>query len=136
MDSTALNYNSLANVELTGSCIAVVQGCMNPLAFNYNPNANVSDTCIAVLEGCTNPIALNYDSLANTDDSSCVLPIPGCTDSDAFNFNPLANVNDSSCIENTDLVDRQWPEGGYSKSITPSTLSSLLYQKKEIMAFY
>ena len=98
MDSTALNYDPLANVQLTGSCIAVVEGCMNPLAFNYNINANVSDTCIAVVYGCMSQLALNYDSVANTDDGSCIGVIYGCTDTLAFNWNPSANVNDNSCV--------------------------------------
>ena len=71
MDSTAINYDSLANVQLTGSCIAVVEGCMNPLAFNYNINANTPDTCIAITYGCTDPTMFNFNVNANTDDGGC-----------------------------------------------------------------
>ena len=98
MDSLAFNYNPLANTELTGSCIAVVTGCMQPLAFNYNPNANTPDTCIALIYGCTDVTMFNYDSLANTDDGGCEPFVFGCTDSTMFNFNPLANADNSSCI--------------------------------------
>jgi|TARA_R110001599_G_scaffold5394_2_gene27413 hypothetical protein len=98
MDSLAFNYNPLANTELTGSCIAVVTGCMQPLAFNYNPNANTADTCIAIVYGCMSQLALNYDSLANIDDGSCIGVVYGCTDTLAFNWNPNANVDDNSCV--------------------------------------
>ena len=98
MDSLAFNYNPLANTELTGSCIAVVTGCMQPLAFNYNPNANTPDTCIALIYGCTDVTMFNYDATANTDDGGCEPYVFGCTDSIMFNFNPLANADNSSCI--------------------------------------
>jgi len=98
MDSLAFNYNPLANTELTGSCISIVTGCMQPLAFNYNPNANTSDTCIAIAYGCMSPVAINYDSLANTDDGSCVGVTYGCTDSTMWNYSPSANVDDDGCI--------------------------------------
>ena len=45
-------------------------GCMDPLAFNYDANALVDDgSCIYV--GCTDPAADNYFSLATIDDGSC-----------------------------------------------------------------
>jgi hypothetical protein len=98
MDSTAFNYDPLANTELTGSCIAVVEGCMQPLAFNYNPNANVADTCIALTYGCTDAMMFNYDINANTDDGGCEPFVFGCTDSTQFNYGPLANTDNASCI--------------------------------------
>ena len=97
IDSTAFNYDSLANID-NGGCIPVITGCMQPLAFNYNPNANTPDTCIAIVYGCTSPIAYNYNPLANTDDGSCEGVVYGCTDTTAFNWNPNANVDDSSCV--------------------------------------
>ena len=96
-DSTAFNYDSLANVD-NGGCLPVVVGCMQPVAFNYNPLANTPDTCIPVIFGCTNVTALNYDSLANTDDGSCIAIVFGCTDPQAFNYQPQANVDDGSCV--------------------------------------
>ena len=97
IDSTAFNYDSLANID-NGGCLPIITGCMQPLAFNYNPNANTSDTCIPILYGCTSPIAFNYDSLANTDDGSCVGVVYGCTDSTMWNFMPSANVDNGGCI--------------------------------------
>ena len=98
MDSSAFNYDSLANVD-NGGCIPFIYGCMESLAFNYNPLANTPDTCIAYFYGCTDPTMFNYDSTANCDDGSCLPFIYGCTDTMMFNFNPLANAeyNPSNC---------------------------------------
>ena len=97
IDSTAFNYDPLANID-NGGCIPVITGCMQPLAFNYNPLANTPSACIPFIYGCTNPLAFNYDSLANTDDGSCIPIVYGCMDSTAFNYIPSANVDDSSCV--------------------------------------
>ena len=45
----AVNYNSLANTD-SGDCESEIIGCMNPLAFNYDPEANTDtdpSSCIA-----------------------------------------------------------------------------------------
>ena len=97
VDSSAFNYNPLANID-NGGCVPVVMGCMQPLAFNYNPQANTSDTCIAIVYGCMSSIALNYNPLANTDDGSCIGVVYGCTDTTAFNYSPSANADDGSCV--------------------------------------
>tara|TARA_R100000697_G_scaffold33716_2_gene45309 strand:- start:76079 stop:77920 length:1842 start_codon:yes stop_codon:yes gene_type:complete len=99
IDSTAFNYDSLANID-NGGCIPVVLGCMQPLAFNYDPLANTPDTCIPYIYGCVDPTMFNYDSTANVDDGSCIPFVYGCTDSTMFNFNPLANAeyNPSNCV--------------------------------------
>jgi len=96
LDSTAFNYDSLANVN-NGGCVPVVTGCMESLAFNYNALANTPDTCIAIVYGCTDITMFNYNQLANIDDSSCVMFVHGCMDTTMFNYNPLANVNDT-CV--------------------------------------
>ena len=52
----------------------------------------------AVVLGCTNPNATNFNPEATFDDGSCVLPqIPGCIDPNAINYNPQATINDGSC---------------------------------------
>jgi hypothetical protein len=99
MDTTAFNYNPEANVELEGSCIEVVLGCMDDDAFNYNINANVEDgSCIPVVFGCIDPLAFNYCDTCNTDNGSCIEVINGCTDSTALNYYALANTDNGSCI--------------------------------------
>jgi hypothetical protein len=99
-DSTAYSgYNPLANTD-DGSCIAVVNGCTDPLYTEYDPLANTNDVSCATLivNGCTDSTATNYDPLANTYDGSCIAVVNGCTDSTAFNYNASANTDDGSCI--------------------------------------
>jgi len=98
-DSTAFNYDSLANLD-NGGCVSVILGCMQPLAFNYNANANTDDgSCVPYIYGCIDPTMFNYDPNANTDNGNCIPYIYGCTDSTAFNYNADANADNGSCIE-------------------------------------
>lgn len=53
-------------------------------------------TTFACTEGCVDPIAENYDESANLDDGSCEY-IPGCTNPDAINYDPTATQNDGTC---------------------------------------
>ena len=96
MDSTAANYNELANTD-DGTCIPIIYGCTNEFAFNYDSTATVDDdSCIPVINGCMDSLAYNYNPLANTDDGSCVWL--GCTDVFACNFDSIANVDNGGCI--------------------------------------
>ena len=98
MDSTALNYNPLANMP--DVCTPIVFGCTNSLAFNYDPLANVDDsTCVSIIIGCMDSTAFNFNPTANTNDPlSCIPVIPGCMDDTMFNYNPAANTDDGTCI--------------------------------------
>ena len=79
-------------------CIPTVLGCMDSLAFNYNPTANIDDgSCEPFILGCMNVFAINFNPLANVDDGSCIPFINGCTDSTADNYNSFANFDDGSC---------------------------------------
>jgi len=95
-DSTAFNYDPLANTD-NGGCIPVIVGCMNPLSFNYDSTANTAGTCIPIIVGCMDSTQYNYDSTANTA-GACIPFIYGCTDSSKFNYNALANTDDGSCV--------------------------------------
>jgi len=63
------------------------------------------DKIDAVVRGCMDPDALNFNPKAKEDDGTCkykqkddeVLEIKGCTDSSALNFNPKATQDDGSC---------------------------------------
>jgi len=69
------NYES----TIPKSISAVIRGCMNPAAENYNPSAQEDDgSCKFAGEvvntdvaGCTNPKSINYNPLATIDDGSC-----------------------------------------------------------------
>ena len=77
-----------------------INGCTDSTALNYDTLANIDDgSCFfVVINGCTDSLYTEYDPLANTDDGSCsTLIVNGCTDSTAFNYNALANTDDGSC---------------------------------------
>lgn len=63
------------------------------------------DKIDALVRGCTDPTALNYNPLAKENDGSCrykiidppPIEIGGCKDSSALNYNPRATFDDGSC---------------------------------------
>ncbi len=106
MDTTQFNYNQYATVQWnsatdsTDPCVPIVEGCMDPLALNFDPLANVNNfECDLPIYGCTDATAFNYNELANADNGTCEEVIEGCMDPLALNFDPLANVNNFNCIE-------------------------------------
>ena len=98
-NSLAFNYNPLANVD-DSTCVPIIIGCMDTTAFNFNPSANTNDqlSCIPVILGCMDDTMFNYNAAANTDDGSCIAIVYGCTDVLAFNYDSTANTNNGSCI--------------------------------------
>jgi len=78
MDSTALNFDSLANTP-NNSCVEIVMGCMDPNAYNYESTANVSDSISCLYDancftGPGNPYWLNdpcYAWAISIDDYCC-----------------------------------------------------------------
>ena len=105
MDSTAFNYDSLANTSLT--CY-YYPGCSSPAyvewyqdtANGYYTDFHVQDSCQTwAVFGCMDPTMYNYDTLANVEPLGICFPyIYGCTNFLAFNYNPVANTDDSSCV--------------------------------------
>jgi hypothetical protein len=119
-DAEACNYNADAGCQEVGSCTYPSEtyldcngdcisdgngngicdeldseGCLDPLADNYNPNATVEDGSCLYL-GCTDVTACNFDPTALDDDGTCTYP--GCTDVNACNFNAAAGCDDGSCL--------------------------------------
>jgi hypothetical protein len=86
-------------------CIPHIYGCIDALAYNFDPNANTDDGSCVYDPGCTNPLYLEYHTqgfTADVDDGSCVtLVVNGCTDTSAFNYDPLANLDNGGCIAKT-----------------------------------
>ena len=103
MDSTAWNYDSLANTPET--CY-YNPGCISPAYLEYHEDTasgyytdiNIQDSCntLAVF-GCMDSSAFNYDGAANVDNGGCIPVVYGCMQPLAFNYNPLANTPDT-CI--------------------------------------
>ena len=97
-DQAAVNYDS--SVQLVDNSVCLYPGCMDSLAFNYDSTAVADDgTCIAIVEGCIDILAENFSPDANTQDdpSSCTY-LEGCTELGSVNYNPLAVIDDGSCV--------------------------------------
>jgi phosphatidylserine/phosphatidylglycerophosphate/cardiolipin synthase-like enzyme len=91
-DQDACNFNNEAT-EDDGSCI--YPGCNDISACNFSSSAGCDDgSC--TYPGCMEISACNYNSDAGCDDGSC--NYPGCIDTLACNFNPTATCADGSCI--------------------------------------
>ena len=97
MDSTAVNYDSYANINSNTWCIPVITGCMMPSVTIANLGYVWSG---ALTDGATPPLtrehlrdglASNYDPTA-TVNAGCVVERMGCMDSTSFNYDPLATV--------------------------------------------
>jgi len=77
--------------------VAIIDGCTDSIACNYDPLANNDDGTCNVSLGCTDATATNYDSTACIDDGSCIAVIYGCTNPLAINYYPGATTDDGSC---------------------------------------
>ena len=126
MDSLACNYVMDANTD-DGSCLVLGEACDDMDDLTVFDIINDSCVCVgeAIVEGCTDNSACNYNMDANVDDGSCLVIgeacddmddltvkeivndscvcvgeaiVQGCTDSSACNYIMDANVDDGSCL--------------------------------------
>jgi hypothetical protein len=94
MDSTAVNYNSLANVNSVTWCVPSVSGCMMPYISSVGGDTGSSDDRPHMHDGGSS----NFDTTATVNDvSACALARIGCTDSGAINYDSRATIGDDSC---------------------------------------
>ena len=95
-DETADNYNTAAT-EDDGSCIETA--CPYDIFTEYSSTADIYDVALCqtvIVEGCLNSEYIEFNSEANTDTepSSCViLIVEGCMDSTYMEFNPEVNTD-------------------------------------------
>lgn len=91
MDSTAVNYDSDANINTNTWCIPTIVGCMMPASANPNTAYLISgETFVHTRDG----LAANYDPAATVNDKQyCEIYRLGCMDSSAANYDPHATVN-------------------------------------------
>jgi hypothetical protein len=90
------NPGTFLTTNSTHTACAVIDGCTDDTAQNYDPTANCDDgSCIPFVYGCTDPNAINYFPGATISDGSCIYV--GCMNPAADNYNPLATIDDGSC---------------------------------------
>ena len=73
-NSEACNYEDTANVD-DGSCLVIGEACddMDDMTVNDVITADCACAGEAIVEGCTNEAACNYDMDANVDDGTCLV---------------------------------------------------------------
>jgi hypothetical protein len=105
-DSIAFNYHPIANTD-DGSCVDVIAGCMYEEYIEFNVLANTDGGgCITLkVFGCMNEIAFNYDPLANINDESCYDKIYGCLDLLSDNYNDYDNDTIPNILTGNNLID-------------------------------
>lgn len=62
-------------------------------------------TPVALIDGCTDPEACNFDPTADTDDGSCEYLSCACSDPEACNFDPEAVGTEITVTESFDWLD-------------------------------
>jgi hypothetical protein len=108
------------------------QGCMDPIACNYDSLAIFDDgTCEYVTcAGCTDPGACNFDSTATFDDASCDYSCIGCITTTACNYGGAGiTIDDGSCCFDNclslDMFD-SFGDGWNGASYTITDLNTFL----------
>ena len=88
--------NCLSDTDADGICDELeVEGCMEPMACNYNPNATDEGDCTyAVTYYDCDGICIND---VDTDGVCDELEVGGCTDATACNYDATATEEDGSC---------------------------------------
>ena len=95
MDPLAFNFDPSANVPCSGCCDPYIYGCMDSMSFNYDPNANTPCSATS-LNGLSNAV---MDGGAQAGNDDCCVPYTyGCTEATADNYNSSANADDGSCF--------------------------------------
>lgn len=106
-------------------------------------SSSMPDKIDAVVRGCMDPDAQNYNPLAKEEDGSCLykdnvpdpIDVKGCMDSSALNYNKFATIDDGSCkYKNKPLQKTQtyyvWSATAslkYRENGTPKYLNGIEY---------
>jgi len=95
MTPGALNYNAHATVHDAAACIAAVSGCtLAEGVLSTDAAANVLAGCVAIVEGCMDPLAANYDAAATQQLTTICIPrVAGCMNPRALTYSASATVS-------------------------------------------
>jgi hypothetical protein len=115
-DNAACNYNSEAT-QNDNSCLYLNATCNDNNVNTINDLINGSCECTgtAIVNGCTNAQACNYNSAANVDNGSCLIQGSACNDNNPNTTNDVINgscVCAGTTVSNNDLVIGSNFQGG------------------------
>ena len=104
-DSLACNYDMDANTD-DGSCLILGEACDDLDDMTINDVVDSTCTCLgeAIVLGCTDMMACNYNLEANMDDESCEFPGDECDDMLETTENDSLNA-DCICVGDSIVVD-------------------------------
>ena len=89
-----------------------VKQILKSASSNTSIKATVPDEVSAIVRGCTDRNAMNYNPLAKENDGTCkysgqiiqAIVVEGCTDKSALNYNKYATKSDGSCKYKSKVV--------------------------------
>ncbi len=101
MDVNACNYNALAVVD-DGSCLIIGSTCDDGNAGTMNDMVDANCQCVGtiIIFGCMDAQACNYDATAMVDDGSCLILGATCDDGNAGTMNDVVDAN-CQCVGTT-----------------------------------
>ena len=93
-DEDACNYDAMATVD-DASCFFVGDSCDDGSGNTINDTVQADCSCAgeAIVQGCTDEDACNYNMDANTDDGSCFFVGDSCDDGDATTVDDTITEN-------------------------------------------
>jgi len=96
-----VEFNQMVNTD-DGTCEdLIIMGCIDSTAFNFDSLANTeNNSCVPIVNGCLSNLYMEFNSSVNVDDGSCEVLIElGCMDESMYNYNSDANIDNGLCFE-------------------------------------
>ncbi len=131
-DNAACNYNSAAT-QNDNSCLYLNATCDDGNNNTFNDVINGSCQCggTAIVSGCTNAQACNYNPAANVDNGSCLIQGTACNDNNANTTNDV--INGSCVCSGTAVGNGTYVPGNGATDIDGNTYTSIIINGQEWM---
>ncbi len=131
-DGAACNFLANANQD-DGSCLYLNATCNDNNVNTINDLINGSCECTgtAIVNGCTNPQACNYNAAANVDNGSCLIQGTACNDNNANTTNDV--INGSCVCAGTAVGNGTFIPGNGATDIDGNTYTSIIINGQEWM---
>ncbi len=131
-DNAACNYNSAAT-QSDNSCLYTGATCNDGNANTTNDVINNNCQCAgeAIVNGCTDAQACNYNAAANVDNGSCLVQGTACNDNNANTTNDV--INGSCVCAGTPVGNGTFIPGNGATDIDGNTYTSIIINGQEWM---